>query len=110
MDICYSSPIEGYDVIGELDEDDLCYEWHTLHVLVQRASGRLFWIEDSGCSCNGPFDDRDEGDLAPVGDGQFVQAVRDFPAKPDEKIPFYALASRSFGANVYVTSSEVILS
>lgn len=40
-----------------MDREDLCYEYDTFIVLRHIPSGRLFYANDSGCSCPTPFED-----------------------------------------------------
>ena len=42
-------------MIHVIDEPDMSYEYHTL--VVWEKAQRLFWAEDSGCSCPTPFED-----------------------------------------------------
>lgn len=109
MDYYGTCPIDGYAIVGQLDEADMCYEWHTLTVFRRASDGRLFYVEESGCSCNGPLEDVSESDLVPVDHGSYWQDISGFPAKPDLKVPFFAMGCRSFGANVYVTSEGAFL-
>lgn len=55
MSIYYSPEDHGLTVFGELDEPDMSYEFHMLVVWV--GDGRLWYQEDSGCSCPSPFED-----------------------------------------------------
>lgn len=56
MSIYYSPEDHGLEVFGELDEPNLSYEFHML-VVWKDASGRLWYAEDSGCSCPSPYED-----------------------------------------------------
>lgn len=40
------------------------YDWSVFGVFEIR--GRLFYGSDSGCSCYGPWENTDEGDLSPI--------------------------------------------
>jgi hypothetical protein len=55
--IYYSPEDFGLVLVDSLDEPDLSYEYHTLIVLQHTESGRIFYAEDSGCSCPTPFED-----------------------------------------------------
>ena len=100
MDNVYYSPDKfGLETVGVLDED-LSYEYHTLVVLRHTESGRVFWAEDSGCSCPTPFEDEhfkgpDDTSMCELvtGDrmGVFKERVAGFPATEAEK---YALLSK----------------
>lgn len=85
----YSKP-ENYDleIIGELDEDDLSYEFHML-VVWKHKDGRLFYATDSGCSCPSPFEDvHSLADLTPITKGEsfrsFARDVESFPVSRSE--------------------------
>lgn len=83
----YSYP-SGLEVIGGLDEQDLDYAWHTLGVFRKVDTDEYFWIEDSGCSCDGPFEGhglKDYAGLTVESWAEFEKAVRDFPADEVEK-------------------------
>ena len=91
MDDLYYNPEKfGYELVGELDEEDLCYEFHMLCVWKRVSDGRLFWAEDWGCSCPSPF----ECFTDPSGEwpdpidstrAAYLQAISGFPAKGVDK-------------------------
>jgi hypothetical protein len=56
MSIYYSPEDHSLKLFGELDEPNLSYEFHMLVVWVSH-DGRLWYAEDSGCSCPSPFED-----------------------------------------------------
>jgi hypothetical protein len=37
--------------------DDGGYDWSQVDVWLRKSDGRLFVYVDSGCSCNGPYED-----------------------------------------------------
>lgn len=45
----------GLTQIGEIDDPFGCYSFDYI-VVWQHEDGRLFWAEDSGCSCPSPFE------------------------------------------------------
>jgi hypothetical protein len=60
------------------------YDWDQIDVFYNPPNGRFYWIEQSGCSCYGPWEvgmtvsDFNDGDAQ-----QAVRAVRDY-AKPGQ--------------------------
>ena len=44
------------ETFGQLDDPDASYSFHTLYIIRHIKSGRIFWQEDSGCSCPSPFE------------------------------------------------------
>lgn len=57
MTTVYYSPEDyGLQTVGNLDEDGLDYEFHILAIW-KDEEGRIYWAEDSGCSCPSPFED-----------------------------------------------------
>lgn len=68
---------EGLIDVAEIGEYD--YSWSELKVFYQPKSRRFFWLQDSGCSCNG-WGDYDSS-LADFSDGDkfaAIQAIDDF--------------------------------
>lgn len=47
----------GLKVIAVLDEEDLCYEYDTVILWQDKATGRMYVGHDAGCSCPTPFED-----------------------------------------------------
>jgi hypothetical protein len=47
----------GLTQIAELDEKDLSYEFCMIRAWLHGDTGRVFWKQDSGCSCPSPFED-----------------------------------------------------
>lgn len=54
--IYYSPEKYGLRTIGEVDFSSGSYEFDTLVVWQDVETGRLYYAEDSGCSCPCPFD------------------------------------------------------
>lgn len=86
--IYYSPGHYGLETVGILDEADLDYQFHILAIW-KDASGKIYWDEDSGCSCpapfedsrfNGPDDHNLETDVALL-----FTAIDDFPADERDK-------------------------
>jgi hypothetical protein len=76
----YGSPEKfGLELIAELEDGLLSYEFDMLIVLRQTETGRLYWCADNGCSCPTPFEDYDSiASLEEITDGtwpEFVAAV-----------------------------------
>lgn len=54
-------------LIGELDDENLSYEFDTLIVVRDDTTGDLYAVADSGCSCPTPFEDvRSFSDMTPI--------------------------------------------
>jgi hypothetical protein len=87
-DIGYDPGSHGLRVVDSLDEPGMSYEFHTLCVW-QHTSGKLYWAEDSGCSCPTPFENyQNVGDLNHLGAAgfdAFVRAVEAFPVNLTEQ-------------------------
>ena len=59
------------ELVETLEEDGLCYAYNTFIVVKHVPTGRLFYAEDSGCSCPTPFEEYkfkgpDDTDMAEV--------------------------------------------
>lgn len=59
--ICYAMSDETpadlkCTVIGEIDDPNACYSFDIFMVFQHDASGRIFYGQDSGCSCPTPFE------------------------------------------------------
>lgn len=76
----------GLEKLVELDED-LSYEYNTFIVVRHLESRRLFFAQDSGCSCPTPFEDyhfnsptdHDIREIEPHNFGIFEDEVNSFP-------------------------------
>lgn len=83
---------EDAERVAELaDYPDGGYEWDQITVV--RADGRLYWIEEGGCSCNGPLENTAISDMTPLSAEtfpEFERAVRDFGRNvdPEERRDF----------------------
>lgn len=93
VNVYYNPDKCGLANIGTLDEDDLSYEYNTLIVVKHLESGRLFWTQDSGCSCPTPFEDErftspDDTSLEEITSSSlenFERAVNGFPTNQEER-------------------------
>lgn len=84
-------------IIGMMEEN-LSYAFHMLVSWQHIPSGRVFWREDSGCSCPSPFEDEhfaspDNTSLTEITDSfssgeAFTQAIYCFPADHGERTQF----------------------
>lgn len=65
--------------LGSLDEPNMSYEFHILQVWIHE-SGKMYYAEDSGCSCPSPFENLHKlEDLTELNDyTEFAQRVDDF--------------------------------
>lgn len=52
----YQPEAFGLTQIGLLDDPNACWSFNYLAVW-QHEDGRVFWAQDSGCSCPSPFED-----------------------------------------------------
>lgn len=52
--------------LGEIDWSDGCYQFDLTLVFRRDLDGKLVYVEDSGCSCPSPFEDKTVADLVPV--------------------------------------------
>jgi hypothetical protein len=69
----YGSPEDfGLKILGELDFSSGNYEFDLTIVFQDVKTGRIYYADDSGCSCpshlemTGPFEDMGRNDLVPV--------------------------------------------
>lgn len=53
----YSPEKCGLEIVVTLDDEDLSYEYDTIIVVRDIATGELYAAHDSGCSCPTPFED-----------------------------------------------------
>lgn len=49
--------VAQFEVVAEMDQPDLSYEFNTFRVVRHKPSGRLFWGDSAGCSCPTPFEE-----------------------------------------------------
>ncbi|RJQ26113.1 hypothetical protein C4577_04225 [Candidatus Parcubacteria bacterium] len=94
----YSYPEKsGLKLIDALDETGLSYEFNTLIALKHNESNRIYWSQDSGCSCPIPFEneyfkDPDNTSLLELRSYDSVEAfkrdVENFPVTRHEKDEF----------------------
>jgi hypothetical protein len=63
----YGSPEDfGLKILGELDFSSGNYEFDLTIVFQDVKTGRIYYADDSGCSCPMPFEDMGRNDLVPV--------------------------------------------
>lgn len=55
--VYYHPEKSGLVLVDSLDRPNMSYEYETLIVLQHIDSGRIFYAQDSGCSCPVPFED-----------------------------------------------------
>jgi hypothetical protein len=93
MDV-YSEP-KNYklEIVESLDDLRAFYEFNMI-VVWKHEDGRLFWDQDSGCSCHSPFEDyndvKDLNILTNKTFTEFEKAVKDHPADGPDKIELFA--------------------
>lgn len=91
--IYYNPEGSGLEKLVELDEPDLSYEYNTLVVVRHLESRRLFFAQDSGCSCPTPFEDyhfnsptdHNIREIEPHSFGAFEGEVNSFPVDMDQR-------------------------
>ena len=67
MSNAYSSPEKfGLRVVGAVERPDLSWEFDMIVVWQDIETLRLYYAQDSGCSCPSPFEDHGRDDLAPI--------------------------------------------
>lgn len=68
MSYLYYDPQEwGLEVVGELEFSDGCYQFDTLVVWKDKKNRKVYYAEDSGCSCPVPFEEcRSVDDLTEI--------------------------------------------
>lgn len=72
--IYYHPENNGLEIVDSLSPPDLSYEFDIFLVLKDTASGDLYWVQDSGCSCPTPFEDvRRLSDLMRIDPNQFAR-------------------------------------
>lgn len=74
----YAPEKSGYETVDSYDTG-ASYEFNITMVL--KKDGKLFYAQDSGCSCPIPFEDIEESDLTPLTDfDAFKREVKDYHA------------------------------
>lgn len=64
-------------VLGELDDPASSYDFNTIMVWKHEQTGRVYWAQDSGCSCPSPFEDFNGiADLTEITDETFADFQR----------------------------------
>lgn len=55
------------------------YDWDSFHSWLDPETGKFYWYEDGGCSCNGPLDMVSEvGDLSVGSKDELIRAYKRF--------------------------------
>lgn len=88
MSVYYDPAKHGLEIVGSIEEDDLDYEFNIFLVLKHTESGKVFYCDDSGCSCPTPFEgfsfnspeDNNLNALTKANYSNFETAVNAFPA------------------------------
>lgn len=63
MNIYHDPKKFGLEIVAELNDPFSCYDFDTVLAL-RDQNGRIFWCQDSGCSCPVPFEDVGVDDLS----------------------------------------------
>lgn len=54
----YHAPSKfGLTLVATIDDDNANYSFDIIAVWKHTESGKLYWAQDSGCSCPSPFED-----------------------------------------------------
>lgn len=80
-----------YEEIAEVEWREESYEFDLTRVYQHRATGDLFYAEDSGCSCPSPFEDTQVSDLQPITrmqDWYDHVAARTVASDPDQEYQY----------------------
>lgn len=81
--------VDELEIIGELNENGLSYEFNTLRVYADQKEKRYYWATDSGCSCPCPFESvRSTAHMTEIKLHEFLsfeRVVDDFPADLSER-------------------------
>ena len=91
--VYYSPDKSGLSNIVTLDEPGRSYDYRTLIVVQDNKTGRVFYAEDSGCSCPTPFedyifisaDDTNMDEVTQFNFGVFEESVNNFPVDMSER-------------------------
>ena len=76
-----------FELVGELDEPDMSYEFHTFGVFRHIPTGRMWWATTSGCSCPSPYEEyfmntetleSNMNEITPQNQEGFEKAAMDF--------------------------------
>ena len=80
----YSQPEKfGLTILHVLDDPEACYSFQ-LFVVWTDADGKLFYAEDSGCSCPEPFEDAGLADLTEITPAAYDTFCRELDTHPAE--------------------------
>jgi len=92
--VYYNPKKSGLVQIDSLDEPGLSYEYNTLCVWQDTKTKRVFYVQDSGCSCPTPFEgyfyraagaDTNLDEVKETNFFVFEQAVNNFPVQMSER-------------------------
>lgn len=78
----YYNPEEfGLELIEDIGQPGMCYEFNDFVVWRRPADGALFYASDAGCSCPSPFEGYEKAeDLTQITRAGFESFVSDFNA------------------------------
>lgn len=95
--VYYNPEDHELELVSALNQPDMDYSYNTLIVLKHKPTNRLFYAQDSGCSCPTPFDDyrfsADESgvintnlnEITEASKNSFQNAVDEFPVSMEER-------------------------
>lgn len=84
----YDEPVPGFELINEINEPNLSYEFNTFGIFRKKGTRELFWGTDQGCSCPSPWERHTESNLNPIVRNtynEFEVAVNEFPADLEDR-------------------------
>lgn len=99
--VMYSPEACGLRLVGELENADACYDFDTIVVVQDVATGKLYAAHDTGCSCPTPFEDvhslGDMSEIRTVDELQaFVKAHEEYVNwTPTDKLALYRSAKEA---------------
>lgn len=56
------------ELVGHLEDPDACYSFDDIIVWKDKETGKLYYAEDSGCSCPSPFESETRETIRPLTD------------------------------------------
>ena len=91
----YEASMSEYDQVDQFGAGD--YDWSTTTVYRRKADGKLFYVNESGCSCVGPGEYLSPGDLTPLNNiTDFREAVAETSDSWSERSEVEAFVDKFF--------------
>jgi hypothetical protein len=67
----------GLEIFEHIEDDNACYSFDDFIIWRRLEDGKLFFGQDSGCSCPSPFEYYGVNDLTPITDLQQLEIAID---------------------------------